>query len=228
MKQVRALATLIFVLCAFALSAMAQKQWVYRYDDGRKELNIIIRERAGAVYDLGGEYKEYSNSQPCKIKGAYQLAGGHVRGYCEYLARDGKKLQSTLEIDGIYRGERIAISISGYTFVARRVGKGEPLPTAGVTGKWSIEQAADSGARYTGTLILKQTGNKIGGRAQWDNHSSGEVDGTVQGEVINFRIIYEGGLIGTYRADLSEDGMLNGTATSNKGGGRVHWQAFRR
>lgn len=99
----------------------------------------------------------------------------------------------------------------------------------GLTGSWSVVQTAGNGAKYTGTLSITQNGYVISGRANWSNHSQGSISGTVEGRTIKFTIQYEGGLVGSYQAVLADDGnqMINGSASSNKGGGSVSWYAGR-
>jgi hypothetical protein len=101
--------------------------------------------------------------------------------------------------------------------------------TGGLSGSWRIVQTGDNGARYTGTLIIKQSGNLLSGRAEWENHTQGNISGEVQGRTIKFTVQYAGGLVGRYEAEVSSAGnqMLNGEARSNKGGGVVKWQASR-
>jgi hypothetical protein len=99
----------------------------------------------------------------------------------------------------------------------------------GLSGAWRIVQTADNGAKYTGTLRLHQEGDRLTGRAEWDNHTQGNLSGSVQEGRIRFSIEYGEGLVGTYQADLNSEGnqMVNGQARSNKSEAVVRWQASR-
>jgi hypothetical protein len=83
-----------------------------------------------------------------------------------------------------------------------------------LTGRWQANQPP-----YMGTLDLTQNGSKLSGTAAWDMNQSGDITGTVSGNLIEFTINYPGTLKGYYKATLSSDGMelLNGTTTSSYG-----------
>jgi hypothetical protein len=101
----------------------------------------------------------------------------------------------------------------------------------GVSGSWRIVQTDARGAKYIGVLKLNMAGDELSGRADWQNHVGGNITGEVREGTIQFNIHYEGegGLVGTYEAELSSGGdqMVNGKARSNKGGAVVTWQASR-
>jgi hypothetical protein len=96
-------------------------------------------------------------------------------------------------------------------------------------GSWEIVQTGGQ-TRYVGTLTIDGSGNTISGGALWANHSQGTIRGTLTGFSVRFSIDYGDGLVGTYSASLSDkvDQMINGSASSNKGGPAVAWQASRK
>jgi len=89
----------------------------------------------------------------------------------------------------------------------------------GVGGSWTINQVNATGARYTGTLVLKE-GQSLAGSLTWANHAPASVEGTFVQGVLKFRADYGNGLIGNYEARLSKDGdtLENGSAYSYSGG----------
>jgi hypothetical protein len=108
-------------------------------------------------------------------------------------------------------------------------GSGSHGGGSSLSGSWRIIQTGANGARNTGVLKIRLSGNTLSGRAEWDNHAPGNISGEVEGRTIKFTIQYGGGLIGSYEAELSSQGnqMQNGEARSNKGGAVVSWQANR-
>ncbi len=96
----------------------------------------------------------------------------------------------------------------------------------GASGSWRITQTGN-GASYGGSLRISESGGKISGSAEWDNHSRGAITGYLEGDKIWFTISYGDGLIGTYEAtlDIANGRMSNGSARSNKGGAAVSWYA---
>lgn len=232
MKRMQRIASLIFVLCAFALPAMAQRdkgkqrQWTYTGSDTEGRMTIIITERQigeALRYQVSGDYK---SAFPCTISGTYYPAGKRLKAECLGSGHRPLEITGKLQAEDSFR-----VDIDGHRFInADRVGEGPPLPTGGLTGSWSIVQTAANGGRYTGMLEIKQTESQLTGRAVWDNHQSGEIKGTVQGKSVKFSIIYAGGLVGTYEAQCDNTNMLlfGGKAYSNKGGGTVQWAASRR
>lgn len=96
-----------------------------------------------------------------------------------------------------------------------------------LTGRWSISQVNVSKAKYTGTLTLRQRGWKVVGEADWQNHPDGTIIGAIVGTTISFTIIYPGGLIGHYAAELLADGkrMTRGVCISDNDSGT--WEATR-
>jgi hypothetical protein len=229
MKHMRLVTFLIIALCVFCLPVMAEQVWVYEGssgDNGDGLLRIEITERkygSDLRYLVNGSYRgaQYSH---CTISGTYFPAGQRLRAKCvNPQGRTIGDITGRLVIEG---GEYFELNTSMGDIVVNRIGRGPALPTGGLTGAFKIVQTADDGAKYTGQLEIKQAGSQLSGRAVWDNHMSGTIDGTVQGKTVRFTITYSGGLVGTYNAELFDNAM-EGSASSNKGGGTVKWYAKR-
>jgi hypothetical protein len=96
----------------------------------------------------------------------------------------------------------------------------------GLTGTWRITQTGN-GSTYTGNLRIEQSGNRISGSAEWDNHNRGSISGSFDGTRVVFTVTYGEGLVGFYEASVDVAGgrMTNGSARSNRGGAAVSWTA---
>lgn len=103
----------------------------------------------------------------------------------------------------------------------------EILTARDVTGTWRIVQTTADGGQYTGTLKITQTGSKLSGRAEWDDHREGSISGRKQGPAVRIVITYSGGLVGTYDAEVNGGRMVKGKAYSNQSSGTVDWNATR-
>jgi hypothetical protein len=224
MKHMRLVTFCIFALCVFCLPVMAQRQWVYEGSNSEGRMSIAITERqygSRLSYQVSGDYKTASS---CTISGSYFPAGRRLRAVCKGNGRKTEEITGSLSVMGQFN---LNTNVGGIDL--ERVGTGDQLPTGGLTGAFKIVQTAANGAKYTGQLEIKQVGSRLSGRAVWDNHKSGTIDGTVQDETVRFTITYSGGLVGTYNSALNvyRDSMEGGTASSNKGGDTVKWYATR-
>lgn len=103
----------------------------------------------------------------------------------------------------------------------------EILTARDVTGTWRIVQTTADGGQSTGTLKITQTGSKLSGRAEWDDHREGTISGRKEGGAVTIVITYAGALVGTYDAEVSGGRMVKGKAYSNQSSGTVDWNATR-
>lgn len=104
-------------------------------------------------------------------------------------------------------------------------GKKKPAAAAGAKGSWLVHQTNANGAVYTGSLVITQHGDRLSGRAEWDNHVVGTVSGRVVGNRLEIAVRYPGDLIGYYSADISGNQLQNGSCQDNKGGKPCTWRA---
>jgi len=94
-----------------------------------------------------------------------------------------------------------------------------------VGGLWNINQ--NNG--FYGTFLLKQDqSGVITGTANWDKHTSGEINGQLLGDKIEFSITYPDGIKGIYKGTLSSNGdkIINGSSNANNGTSAI-WSASR-
>jgi hypothetical protein len=98
-----------------------------------------------------------------------------------------------------------------------------------LSGSWTIVQTDSAGGQHTGILKFNMTGDVLAGRAEWQNHPGGNINGRVVGGAIHFDVQYGGGLVGSYDARVTGDGnqMINGKGRSNRSPGLVTWVATR-
>ncbi len=204
----------------FAAPALAQNDpsGKYQYHSNNDEwvVNIIKR---GTGYEVTGQY--VLDSQGCQISGSYYTATRKVKAQC-------KAGQSTVVADGSIEFAQGDYSTSALlTLKIRNKTTSTYRSDNGITGSWRITQTAANGAKYTGVLKITQKGSLLTGRAEWDNHTNGDINGSVQNGTVYIAIAYSEGLTGSYNADLANGGtrMVNGKARSNKGGGTVDWNA---
>ncbi len=204
----------------FAVSAIAQNDPTGRYAmRDRNDEFVINITRAGSAFAVAGSYT--LDGQTCQVSGTYYSATRKIKAQC----RDGR---SAVPVDGIIEFRQGEMSTSAYlTLTIHNRTKGTYRDVKAITGAWRVTQTAANGARYTGTFRITQNGTKLSGRAEWDNHTNGEISGTVWDSGVQIIITYAEGLVGTYHADLTNGGntMANGRATSNRGGGSVSWSA---
>jgi len=104
-------------------------------------------------------------------------------------------------------------------------GKKKAAPSAAAQGNWLVHQTNANGAVYTGSLVLTQHGDRVAGRAEWDNHVVGSVTGRVVNGRLEIAVTYPGALVGYYAADLSGNQLVNGQCQDNKGSKPCAWTA---
>ncbi len=204
----------------FAAPALAQNDpsGKYQYQRNSEDwvVNII---KQGTGYLVSGQY--VIDGQGCQISGSYYTATHKVKAQCTAG-------RSTVMANGIVEFAQGQYSTSALLTltVRNRTTQAYRIDT-GITGLWKVTQFTANGTRYTGTFRITQNGSQLSGRAEWDNHNNGDISGSVSNGSVRITITYPGGLIGTYRAELSSGGttMVSGTASSNRGGGSVNWTA---
>lgn len=102
--------------------------------------------------------------------------------------------------------------------------KKNPTPVE-LQGSWKIHQQNTDGQIYTGTFRLETWADRdsfhtLRGQADWDNHSDGDIYGSLSGDTLYLVILYRQSLVGHYRAVVSanRDTLKLGISSSNSSG----------
>jgi len=106
-----------------------------------------------------------------------------------------------------------------------KTGRHQTIPSAGT---WLVTQ--ENGTTFTGVLSLRHMPDQqLVGTMTWENHPAAAVVGKMSGRTIVLTFDYRNGLMGTYRATLSDDGgrLLHGTTVSSDGDS-AKWSAVRK
>ena len=206
MKHWRLIAFLVFAICAFCVTAQAQKKWTYEGEDAASRITITITQQRNG-YVVTGEAKPAFGSS-CSIRGSYFPAGQRLRATCRNL--EGNDYQVTgFKLAG---KDAFQISLNFMEIVATRVGAKPTKPGASIS---STEPASNRGCDgFAGTwktsfgeMTFTITGNSA--TASYDfGVDAGTVRGTLLPDGRTLTGTYsEKEAKGTFRFTLSDDGQ---------------------
>ena len=101
---------------------------------------------------------------------------------------------------------------------------GEHDPPPEIAGRWKMKQF--NGDELSGMLIMEQSGPRLEGRLEWQDHADGKVIGTVIQRTVAITVYYPNGSVAQYAGELSRDGkcLIHGLVTSSTRG-YASWSA---